>query len=219
MARPAKKSVRKKDLVRATMTAIHETGLAEPTMAQISSCAGLASGSIISHYFASKEELLEETYRDLATVFVGEVVFRVRAARTPIEKVEAIVAAVFAPSQTTPEAVSAWLWYWSRAAINSTYGEIERATYANVRDELKSALSSLLPKTSVPDVAEGMLALMYGLWLRFALDPAGLDAARAVRITMDMVRARLGGEGAAPSAPVRRSARLMALKGPRPQTA
>jgi TetR/AcrR family transcriptional regulator, transcriptional repressor of bet genes len=219
MARPVKKLVRKNDLVRATMMAIHATGLAEPTMAQISSCAGLASGSIISHYFASKEALLEQTYRDLATVFMGEVVFRVRAAGTPIEKVEAIVAAVFAPSQTTPEAVSAWLWYWSRAAINSTYGQIERATYANVRDELEAALGGLLPKAGVPDVAEGMLALMYGLWLRFALDPSGVDTARAVRITMDLVRARLAIGNPAPCMPVRRPAKPISVTGPRRQAA
>jgi TetR/AcrR family transcriptional repressor of bet genes len=192
VARPAKQAVRKKDLVRATMLAIHETGMAEPTMAQISSRAGLSSGSIISHYFASKDELMEETYRELATVFVGEVVMRVRAARTPMEKVEAIVAAVFAPSQTSPEAVSAWLWYWSRAAITSGYADIERETYNKVRTELEAALSELVPQSGVQDLAEGLLALMYGLWLRFALDPTGLDAARAMNITMDSVRARLG---------------------------
>jgi TetR/AcrR family transcriptional repressor of bet genes len=219
MGRPVKKLVRKKDLVRATMMAIHGTGLAEPTMAQISTCAGLASGSIISHYFASKEALLEETYRDLATVFMGEVVFRVRAAGTPIEKVEAVVAAVFAPSQTTPEAVSAWLWYWSRAAINSTYGRIERTTYASVRDELEAALRALLPRASVADVAEGMLALMYGLWLRFALDPGGVDVARAVRITMDLVRARLAATVPSPAASMRRSAKPVALRPPRRQAA
>jgi TetR/AcrR family transcriptional repressor of bet genes len=207
VARPAKQAVRKKDLVRATMLAIHETGMAEPTMAQISSRAGLSSGSIISHYFASKDELMEETYRELATVFAGEVASRVRAVRTPMEKVEAIVAAVFAPSQTSPEAVSVWLWYWSRAAISSGYAEIERETYNSVRTQLEAALSGLVPKSSIRDVAEGLLALMYGLWLRFALDPTGLDAARAMSITMDSVHARLAVGNAAASSLSKRVAR------------
>jgi len=193
--RPVKTTIRKKDLIQATMLAIHESGAAEPTMAQISSRAGLASGSIISHYFSSKEELLQETYRELSSVFAGEVGIRVRAARTPVEKVEAIVAAVFAPSQTTPEAVSVWLWYWSRAALDPNYGEIERRTYRNIRKELEKALGRLVPKPKVADISEGMLALMYGLWLRFALDPTGLDLKRAIRITMNTVRAQLGLEG------------------------
>jgi TetR/AcrR family transcriptional regulator, transcriptional repressor of bet genes len=193
MARPAKKTIRKKDLIDATMRAIHETGAADPTMAQISSRAGLASGSIISHYFSSKEELMQETYRELSTVFAREVALRVGTARTPMEKVEAIVGAVFAPSQTTPAAVSVWLWYWTKAALDPQYGAIERSTYGKVRKELAAAIATLAPKSKIEDLAEGLLALMYGLWLRFALDPRGLDLERAVKITLDLVRTRLAG--------------------------
>jgi BetI-type transcriptional repressor, C-terminal len=69
-----------------------------------------------------------------------------------------------------------------------------------------------MPKAAVHDLAEGMLALMYGLWLRFALDPPGLDAARAIRITMDIVRARLGVKDGVPSSPSQRSARALGFK-------
>ena len=192
MPRPAKTTIRKKDLIEATIRAIHESGAAEPTMADISSHAGLASGSIINHYFASKEELMQETYRELANGFVNEVAVRLHAVTSPVEKLHAVVTAVFAPSQTTPEAISAWLWYWSRAALEPVYGEIERKTYRKVKKELATALRRLVPKEKVPDAAEGLLALMYGLWLRFALDPTGPDAERAIRITMDMVRTQLG---------------------------
>jgi TetR/AcrR family transcriptional repressor of bet genes len=187
--------------------------MAEPTMMQISTRAGLASGGIISHYFASKEELLEETYRELTDVFVSEVACRVRTSCTPIDKVEGIVAAVFAPSQTSPEAVSAWLWFWSRASINSGYADIERATYNHVRDELEVALLGLVAKRSAKDVAEGMLALMYGLWLRFAMDPKGVDSSRATRITLDSVWAQLGINGTEATRRTVRSAKRAASVG------
>lgn len=196
MPRPPKTSIRKRDLIEATMRAIHKGGAAEPTMAEISSSAGLASGSIINHYFSSKEELMQETYRELAGTFSKEVALRVKAVNSPVEKLEAVVTAVFAPSQTTPEAITGWLWYWSRAALDPVYGEIERTAYREVRNELAAALRRLLPRQQVADAAEGILALMYGLWLRFALDPSGLDSERAIRITMDVVRTQLGLESA-----------------------
>lgn len=192
MPRPAKTTIRKKDLIEATIRAIHESGAAEPTMADISFHAGLASGSIINHYFAGKEELMQETYRELSNGFVNEVAGRLRGVTAPVEKLHAVVTAVFAPSQTTPQAISAWLWYWSRAALEPAYGEIERKTYREVKKKLATALGSLVPKEKVTDAAEGMLALMYGLWLRFALDPTGPDAERAIRITMGIVRAQVG---------------------------
>jgi hypothetical protein len=88
----------------------------------------------------------------------------------------------------------------------------DAARSAPKRRRLKSALAGLMPKAAVHDLAEGMLALMYGLWLRFALDPPGLDAARAIRITMDIVRARLGVKDGVPSSPSQRSARALGFK-------
>ena len=214
MPRPAKTTIRKKDLIEATIRAIHESGAAEPTMADISFHAGLASGSIINHYFAGKEELMQETYRELANGFVSEVAVRLHGVTSPVEKLHAVVTAVFAPSQTTPEAISAWLWYWSRAALEPAYGEIERKTYREVKKKLATALRSLVPKEKAADAAEGMLALMYGLWLRFALDPTGPDAERAIRITMDMVRAQLGLEQVQ-SNPGARAVRATRRSGPR----
>jgi TetR/AcrR family transcriptional regulator, transcriptional repressor of bet genes len=191
LPRPEKTAIRRKDLVRATVLAIHRNRMAEPTMAQISACAGLASGSIVTHYFDSKDALLRETYRELSAEFLAEVILRTRAAASPMERVEAVVAAVFAPSQTTPEAVSAWLWFWSRAAIDPAFGQIERATWASVRDELAAALRAFVPKAAVGDAAEGLLALTYGLWLRFALDPAALGVDRAAAIAASLARTHL----------------------------
>jgi transcriptional repressor BetI len=191
MARRSKQLVRQKDLSFATMRAIHEAEVAEPTLAQITARAGLSSSSIINHYFSSKQDLLEYTVRELAAGFLGEVALRVGAARTPKERVAAVVDANFAPSQCAPEAVSTWLWFWSRVPINSAYAEIESATYSNVRKELERALAELVPADEVTSIAEAITALMYGLWLRFALDPRGRNVDVARRVTLDTVAARL----------------------------
>ncbi|HWG68544.1 MAG TPA: transcriptional regulator BetI [Steroidobacteraceae bacterium] len=202
MARPAVDLIRRKELIRATMTAIHRAGLAEPTVAAICKYAGLSSVSIVNHYFKSKQDLLECTMRDLAGDFLGEVALRAGSAQSPTDRVFAVIDANFAPSQCTPEAVSSWLWFWSRTPSSTVFADIERATHRHIITELKRGLALLLPANEVDDAAEGLMALMYGMWLRFALNPKILDVEAARRITRDHFLLRLQASAAA-SGPVR----------------
>src|SRR6185437_12823665 len=202
MARPAVDLIRRKELIRATMTAIHRAGLAEPTVAAICKYAGLSSVSIVNHYFKSKQDLLECTMRDLAGDFLGEVALRAGSAQSPTDRVFAVIDANFAPSQCTPEAVSAWLWFWSLTPSSTVFADIERATHRHIITELKRGLALLLPANEVDDAAEGLMALMYGMWLRFALNPKILDVEAARRITRDHFLLRLQASAAA-SGPVR----------------
>jgi TetR/AcrR family transcriptional repressor of bet genes len=184
-------SIRRRELIKATTSVMHESGLSEPTLAAICARAGLSSSSIVNHYFNSKQELLECTMRELAAGFLGEVSLRVGTARTAVAKVRAVIDANFAPSQCTPEAVSAWLWFWSRVPTNEAFAEIERATETRIVGELERALQAIVPAQDVADVAESVMALMYGFWLRFALDPRKIDVETARRITQDAVVSKL----------------------------
>jgi TetR/AcrR family transcriptional regulator, transcriptional repressor of bet genes len=185
MGRPAIDAVRRKELIRATMTAIHRAGLAEPTLASICEFAGLASVSMVNHYFSSKSELFECTMRELAGDFLGHMALHTGDSISPRERVLAVIDANFAPSQCTAEAVASWLWFWSRTPSNPAYAEIERSTHQFVVKELKRGLKELLPRREIEDAAESLMALMYGLWLRFALNPEVLDVEAARRITRD----------------------------------
>jgi TetR/AcrR family transcriptional regulator, transcriptional repressor of bet genes len=184
-------SIRRRELIKATLSVMHESGLSEPTLAAICARAGLSSSSIVNHYFNSKQELLECTMRELAAGFLGEVSLRVGTARTAVARVRAVIDANFAPSQCTPEAVSAWLWFWSRVPTNEAFAGIERATETRIVGELERALQAIVPAQDVADVAESVMALMYGFWLRFALDPKKIDVETARRITQDAVVSKL----------------------------
>ena len=202
MARPTVDLIRRKELIRATMTAIHRAGLAEPTVAAICEYAGLSSASIVNHYFKSKQDLLECTMHDLAGDFLGEVALRAGSAQSPTDRVFAVIDANFAPSQCTPEAVSSWLWFWSRTPSSTVFADIEHATHRHIITELKRGLALLLPANEVDDAAEGLMALMYGMWLRFAVNPKILDVEAARRITRDHFLLRLRASAAA-SGPAR----------------
>ncbi len=178
------------------MTAIHRAGEVEPTVAAICKYAGLSSASIVNHYFESKQDLFECTMRELAGDLLGQIALRAQAAQTSIERVFAVIDANFAPSQCTPEAVSSWLWFWSRTPSSQVFAEIEHATHGRIIAELKRGLADLLPARDIKDAAESVMALMYGMWLRFALDPKILNVESARRITRDNFLLRLQAAGA-----------------------
>jgi|CXWK01.1.fsa_nt_gi TetR/AcrR family transcriptional repressor of bet genes len=192
MTKHERKTTRRKDLINATMALIHESGLADPTLAQISERAGLSSSSIVSHYFTNKQELLKATMMDLVGGYMGEMALRVTSAKGPRDKIYALIDGTFAPSQCSPEAISVWMFFWGRVPLNEDFAEIEHTLEKYIADELKQALSSIVPAAEVDDCAEGILAVIYGLWLRFALDPKRITLETAHMITRDLVNARIG---------------------------
>ena len=56
--------IRRKQLVSAAISVIHEDGFARATVARIARRAGVSSG-IVHHYFADKDDLLLSTMRSL----------------------------------------------------------------------------------------------------------------------------------------------------------
>lgn len=70
--------IRRQQLIKATMAAIDEVGLAEATVMRIARHAGVSAG-IISHYFGGKDGLLEATMRQILTDLSDAVAARRRA--------------------------------------------------------------------------------------------------------------------------------------------
>lgn len=182
--------VRRKELIDATISIIHESGLSDPTLASISEKAGLST-SIVNHYFKTKQKLLEATMRELASSFIGEVTLRTSGAASPLDRINGVIEGNFAASQCTPEAVSAWLWFWARVPVCKEFADIELAIDTHIENELRVAVKELVSPEDVEDVVEGIVAIMYGLWLRFAHDPKKVNLEVARRITKDMVACRV----------------------------
>jgi len=183
--------IRRKELIAATISVIHESSNNEPTLAAISERAGLAT-SIINHYFKTKQKLLEETFRSLASAFIGGFSLNIASAKSPIDKINIIIDTNFSHSScSSPEVVSAWLWFWARVPINDAFAEIEHAVDNHVVNEIKKALQPLMSEGEARDFAEGIMAIMYGFWLRFTFDPEKMTLETACRITKDLVSSRI----------------------------
>ena len=181
MPKVGMEDLRRRQLIAATITSIHEEGFANATIARISRTAGL-SGGIVAHYFDDKAGLLAATMRSLAQSLLRETVTRLKAAETPEERIDAVILANFSDSQNDPESVSAWLAFWSEARKTPALWRIQKINERRLLSNLRHAFKQLLPEDEARMAAAGLAAMIEGLWLRCALTsgPLTVDQARAI---------------------------------------
>lgn len=183
--------IRRKQLIDATIQAIHRYGYGDATVARIASTAGLSAG-IIAHYFGGKNELLAATMRSLLTDLRREAIRRLAQADSPLARVEAIVAANFDETQCTPEVVAAWLAFWAQVPHAPELARLQGVYRRRLRSDLRHALRQLkLAERDLDELTEVLGSLIDGIWLRAALAEDGLDIPAARRRVMTVLRLHL----------------------------
>jgi TetR/AcrR family transcriptional repressor of bet genes len=183
--------IRRRQLIDATITSIGRYGLADTTVQRISREAGVSSG-IIHHYFGGKNELLEATMRRLLQALRQDVVAALGKARSPEDRVVAIIESNFAAGQFHGGVIAAWLAFWAQAPHVPALGRLQRINAGRLRSNLLYTLRRLLPREKAEQTARGLAALIDGLWLRAALD-GSLDGAGARAIAVAYFRGQLAG--------------------------
>jgi transcriptional repressor BetI len=181
--------IRRRQLIEATIASIHEVGFAESSLSRISAKAGVSTG-IVHHYFEDKAELLESTLRALGTKLRLSVVRRLSTARTPTERLLAVLDGNLGTDTFTAESVSAWLAFWAQVPNSPRLARIQHVTISRLRDNLVHALK-LMGRRDAQEIARVTEALIDGLWLRAALAEDGPDSARARRLVFDYLNVRL----------------------------
>ena len=183
--------IRRRQLIEATIASIHEVGLAESSLSRISARAGVSTG-IVHHYFDGKAELLESTLRQLGTNLRQAVVARLQRARTPAERLMAVIDGNIGADQFTPEGVSAWLAFWAQVPTHPQLARIQHAIISRLHDNLVDALKLMgRDHEDAHEIAHVTEALIDGLWLRAALSHQAPDPKRARRLVLDYLHARL----------------------------
>lgn len=101
-------SIRRRQLIDATLEAINEVGMHDATIAQIARRAGVSTG-IISHYFRDKNGLLEATMRDITSQLRDAVLNRLHALPqgSAEQRLQAIVDGNFDETQVSNAAMKA----------------------------------------------------------------------------------------------------------------
>ncbi|ENK2926619.1 transcriptional regulator BetI [Vibrio vulnificus] len=184
--------IRRPQLVRATMTVIDRVGLHGASVSLISQEAGVSSG-IINHYFGGKHGLLEETMRDILRQLSCDATKRLNSLpkQAHMQRINAILDANFVGFQSESKVIKTWLAFWSYSMHDEALKRLQRVNEKRLLSHLKRELKALMSKEQADIVAQGIAALIDGIWLRGALNPEGINADKARIIINDYLEKQL----------------------------
>lgn len=160
--------VRRNQLIEAAISSLHDYGYADTTVARIAKKAGVSSG-IVHHYFDGKDDLLFATMQHMLRELRAETLKRLKQAQTQRDRLTAIVEANFAPSQYSPDVMTAWLALYGSARQSANLTRILRLYDARLKSNLSDAFRKLTDPDTAAELALGVSALIDGVWLRAAL--------------------------------------------------
>ncbi|SCB20664.1 transcriptional regulator BetI [Rhizobium multihospitium] len=182
--------VRRKALVDAAMRVIGDHGSLTVTMSEIAKQAGV-SPALAHHYFGSKEQLLIETVRVNLQRLRDSVVTALREAKTPREKLSAVIRVSFQADQFAPETIAAWLAFYAEAQRSE---ETRRFLVIYARRLHSNLVANLKALCSAPDaarIAEGAAAMIDGLYIRQSLRSAPISTEASIALTEDYLTTNL----------------------------
>jgi len=182
--------VRRKALVDAALRVIGGQGTLSVTMSEIARDAGV-SPALAHHYFGSKEQLLIATIRSLLRQLRQDAVTALKAARTPREKVSALIGVSFRADQFATETVAAWLAFYSEAQRSEDVRRLLVIYARRLRSNLLASLRALCPPDDAERIAEGAAAMIDGLYIRQSLKSAPISIEASIALTEDYVNAHL----------------------------
>jgi TetR/AcrR family transcriptional repressor of bet genes len=182
--------IRRKQLVEAAIAVIHEQGFANATVARIAARAGISSG-MVHHYFGSKDDLLFATMRHLLADLRADAVARLSRAAGPDQRLRAIIDACFGEEQFDEQVFSAWLALYGNARQSERLRKILSLYHRRLRSSLLHELRPMMSEAEAQKIAEGIGAMIDGLWLRYALAGKPQDPETPRGLTRDYLAASL----------------------------
>ena len=186
--------VRRKALVDAAMRVIGDQGSLTVTMSEIAKQAGV-SPALAHHYFGSKEQLLIETVRHHLQRLRDSTVTAMRAAKTPREKLSAVIHVSFHADQFAPETIAAWLAFYAEAQRSEETRRFLVIYARRLRSNLLANLKALCPSDDAERIAEGAAAMIDGLYIRQSLRSAPISIEGSIALTEDYLTMHLNALG------------------------
>jgi TetR/AcrR family transcriptional repressor of bet genes len=185
MGRKRIRDIRNEELIAATIVAVHKRGYSVVTMAEIAREAG-ASAASINYYFGSKEGLMEATMRHLLRKLRTAMIAGYSAARTPEERLYAVMDANFSDALFTVPQCSLWMQFWANAPYSPRLARLHRINRTRVRSHVRAELANLLPAEQIETARSALQCYMDGVWLQAAQSESSVDA-KAARLAAHRV--------------------------------
>jgi betaine-aldehyde dehydrogenase len=188
---PELEDFRRVQLIEVTIDSLAEVGYVGSTLAQIASRADVSPG-LVAHYFDDKDGLLEAAFRTLSRRLFEQMDARMRQARTPRGRIQAIIDINLGPQEFTQRTGSAWLAFWGQVPHVHGLKRVQNAYQRRMVSNLRYALVRLLPVMEARSLAATIAAMIDGVWLRAALSNwAEADSESARALLTAFVDARL----------------------------
>jgi betaine-aldehyde dehydrogenase len=189
--REVPEEARRQQLIEVTIDSLADVGYVGSTLAQIAQRAGVSPG-LVAHYFDDKDGLLEATFRTLARGIGERMRERLRRARTPRGRVQAVIDTNLAPEEFDQRTGTAWLAFWGQVLHVKGLKRVQTVYQRRMLSNLRHALRRLVPADEAHSLAAMIAAMIDGVWLRAALSrwqEADSETARAM--LTDFVDSRL----------------------------
>jgi TetR/AcrR family transcriptional repressor of bet genes len=186
--------VRRAALMDATINEIGARGSLDVTVAQIARRAGMSS-ALAHHYFGSKDQIFVAAMRHILTLYAAEVRGALIMAKSPRERVEAIIRASFTPAQFRPEMVAAWLNFYVQAQRSDATRKLLNIYQRRLRSNLHHAIRQI-DEAQARTLTRGLAAMIDGLYIRQALGEGGIAPETAIAVLLHYLDTSLPGEHA-----------------------
>ena len=167
MPRTGMEPIRRKALVDAAIIEVGAHGAHAVTVGAIARRAGVSS-ALAHHYFGAKSDLLTAAMRQILSDLGRAVRDELGAAKSPDERVRAVIRASFATPNFRAEIVSAWLNFYVSAQSDPQSARLLSVYHRRLRSTLAHGLRPRFGDAA-GEAAETLAALIDGIYIRAAL--------------------------------------------------
>lgn len=182
--------VRRRELVDAAIRIIGERGSLDVTVAEIAREAGV-SAALAHHYFGSKENLILATMRHLLRELAADHNAAIQYAKSARERIAAVLTVNFSAAQFAPATIAAWLTFYVHAQQSDETRRLLRIYARRQYSNLVFALAQLTGRDLACQIAEGVGAMIDGLYIRHALGANAPASAAAIALVEDYIELKL----------------------------
>jgi len=178
--REAVKTLRREQLIEATIDTIARRGFQRTTLAQVAAQARMSPG-IVNFYFKTKEALLHETLAALAAEYEAAWKRAVAPlAADPVAALDAIIDVDLGPEICNRRKVAVWAAFWAESHSRPKYRKLNAALAADYLRQTSGLCARIAERggyraLDIAAIARGLNAMINGLWLDFLFDPNGFD--------------------------------------------
>jgi TetR/AcrR family transcriptional repressor of bet genes len=182
LARASLRKIRRLELRKAAYEVACQYGVSGLTLERVADHAGISKG-VIHHYFDSKYHLVEYATRYAHGIFGRAMRDKIKKARTPSERLWAVVEASFLPEVLTPEFSRLWFDTLNDNRLYYLFDTYRRREWSNLIFALKQLGS---PKEAT-DIAYAITNFYDGYWVLAAIE-LGLTRKTVLPLIADYIK-------------------------------